>query len=222
MTSGFWFALRGRGAVALALAVALWPGRASALPVISEVFYDAVGSDDGSIFVELYGEPGTPLEGFVLEGVNGANGAVGPVLELAGSIPDDGVWVVADVTREGLSFVAEADLFLNFDFQNGPDSVVLRLGESVVDAVGYGDFAAEEVYAGEGAPAPDAPAGSSLARVFADVDTDDNALDFEVLEVPTPGSVPLAVPEPSTAALTLAALALLDLLHRKSRSGPSA
>ncbi len=62
----------------------------------------------------------------MLEGVNGANGAVGPVLELSGSIPEDGVWVVADLTGEGLSFVAEADLFLNFDFQNGPDSSVTR------------------------------------------------------------------------------------------------
>ncbi len=121
---------------------------APALPVISELFYDAVGSDDGSVFVELYGEPGTPLEGFVLEGVHGANGAVSPVLELSGSIPEDGVWVVADLTGEGLSTVAEADLFLNFDFQNGPDSVVLRWGEEVVDALGYGTFAPDEVFAG--------------------------------------------------------------------------
>ena len=65
---------------------------------------------------------------------------------------------------------------LNFDFQNGPDSVVLRdaLG-TAVDALGYGIFAAGEVFAGEGSPAPDPAAGSSLARVFADVDTDDNA-----------------------------------------------
>ena len=209
-------------APALALFLVTAGAEALALPVISELFYDAAGSDDGSGFVELYGEPGTPLEGFVLEGVNGANGAVSPVLELSGSIPEDGVWVVADLTGVGLSFVAEADLFLNFDFQNGPDSVVLRWGEEVVDAVGYGEFGVGEIFAGEGAPAPDAPAGSSLARLFADVDTDDNELDFEVLDTPTPGSAPLAVPEPATALPVLAALALLRLLRREPRSGPSA
>ncbi len=209
-------------AVATAFFLVGGGGEALALPVISELFYDAAGSDDGSVFVELYGEPGTPLEGFVLEGVNGANGAVGPVLELSGSIPEDGVWVVADLTGDGLSFVAEADLLLNFDFQNGPDSVVLRWGEEVVDAVGYGEFGLGEVFAGEGMPAPDAPAGSSLARLFADVDTDDNELDFEVLDTPTPGFAPLAVPEPATALPVLAALALLRLLRREPRSGPSA
>ncbi len=59
-----------------------------------------------------------------------------------------------------------------------------------------------EIFAGEGAAAADGPAGSSLARLFANIDTNDNATDFIVLGVPTPGSAPLnAVPEPQTAAL---------------------
>ena len=49
---------------------------ASAAPLLSEVFYDAVGSDDGQSFVELYGTPGTDLTGLTIEGVNGSNGAV--------------------------------------------------------------------------------------------------------------------------------------------------
>ena len=44
--------------------------------MISEFFYDAVGSDDGLSFVELYGTPGASLTGLFVEGVNGANGAV--------------------------------------------------------------------------------------------------------------------------------------------------
>ena len=32
-------------------------------PLISEVYYDAVGSDDGLSFVELWGAPGTDLDG---------------------------------------------------------------------------------------------------------------------------------------------------------------
>jgi hypothetical protein len=189
---------------------ALLPATAQALPVISEFFYDAVGGDDGLSFIELYGTPGASLAGLVLEGVNGSNGAAGPSLSLTGAIPPDGIFVVADATAGGQSSVVGADLLLDFDFQNGPDSVVLRSGSVVLDALGYGVFAPGEVFAGEGAPAADPAAGASLARRFADVDTGDNAADFVVLEMPTPGSAPLsAVPEPASASLLGAGLAVL-------------
>jgi len=203
------------------LVLALLPTTALALPVISEVFYDAVGSDDGLSFVELHGTPGTSLAGLVVENVNGANGAVGPSLALSGTIPASGLFVVADATAGGVSFVAGADLLLDFDFQNGPDSVVLRLGGSVLDALGYGVFAAGEVFAGEGAPAVDPAAGASLARRFADVDTGDNAADFIALAVPTPGSAPFSsVPEPGGATLLGAGLAGLAV-GRGRRGRPS-
>ncbi len=84
---------------------------------------------------------------------------------------------------------------------------MLRTAGDILDAVGYGVFGLGEVFAGEGAAALDAPAGSSLARLFANLDTDDNAADFIVLSVPTPGHAPLnAVPEPQTAALLGAGL----------------
>ena len=41
--------------------------QAAALPVLSEVFYDAVGSDDGFVFVEIYGQAGTNLEGLTVD-----------------------------------------------------------------------------------------------------------------------------------------------------------
>jgi hypothetical protein len=181
---------------------------ATALPLISEVFYDAVGTDDGQSFVELYGAAGSALDGLVLEAVNGADGGVTHTLALTGVFGADGLFVVADRTSAGTTAVADADLLLDFDFQNGPDSVVLRNAAGVLDAVAYGVFGAGEVSAGEGAPAPDAPAGQSVARRFANVDTDDNAADF-VAGAPTPGLASL--PEPRAAALL--ALGLLGLLR---------
>ena len=175
---------------------------------LSEVCYDAVGADADLVFVELFGSPGLSLELYEIVGINGSNGAEGPVLALSGVVPGDGFFVVADGDA-GISQVPDSDLVLSFDFQNGPDSIVLRgPGGAVLDAVGYGDFAGA-VFAGEGTPAPDPPAGQSLARLFADVDTDDNAADFIALEQPTPGSGPVSVPEPTLALLILPCLAVL-------------
>jgi len=199
--------------------LALTAGRAGALPVISEILYDAVGSDDGLSFVELYGAAGSSLDGLFLEGVNGANGAPGPTVALSGAIPSDGLFVVADATSGGVTSVPGADLLANFDFQNGPDSVVLRTETSVIDAVGYGAFGAGEVFSGEGSPAPDGPAGTSLARRFADVDTDDNAADFVVLDPPTPGTAPFqSIPEPAVAILMAGGLAGLARAGRPVRA----
>ncbi len=198
-------------------------GSARAVPLLSEVFYDAVGSDDGQSFVEVHGIPGTDLEGLFLEVVNGANGSVVATLSLAGVIGPTGLFVVADRFADGTTAVPIFDQLLNFDIQNGPDSVVLLGPDGVLDALGFGEFEPGEVFAGEGTPAPGVPAGSSLARVFADFDTDDNATDFEELLVPTPGQAPvLPVPEPTTGALAaVGALGLGWLGHsRRSRSGP--
>jgi hypothetical protein len=196
-----------------ALAAALQAQAAAGLPLLSEVLYDAVGADDGAGFVELHGVAGSSLEGYTLEGVNGSDGSVTHTLELSGTIPADGIFVVADASDAGPTLVPGADLVLDFDFQNGPDSVVLRdaLG-AVVDALGYGPFTPAEVFAGEGSPAPDPAAGSSVARVYANVDTDDNAADFVALATPTPGEAPiLPVPEPSAGLLLATGLSALAL-----------
>jgi hypothetical protein len=206
-------ALRG---VLLSVATSLLlPASGSSLPLISEIFYDAVGSDNGLVFVELHGVPGTILDGLSLEGVNGSNGQVTPSLVLTGTIPSDRFFVVADDVGDGTTLVPDADLILNFDFQNGPDSVVLHDAGLVFDAVGYGMFAVGEIFAGEGEPAPDAAAGSSLARLFADLDTDDNLTDFEVLLEPTPGYGVTEVAEPGSTLLLGTALSGLAMLRMR-------
>src|SRR5690606_15509910 len=102
-------------AACAALAAALGTAApATAFPLISEVFYDAVGSDDGLSFVEIHGTPGTVLDGWVLEHVNGANGEVAATLALVGVIGPSSLYVVADRFADGTTAVPFADLLLNF------------------------------------------------------------------------------------------------------------
>ena len=191
------------------------PLGASALPLLSEVFYDAVGSDNGLSFVEIHAAPGFSLDGLFVEGINGAGGAITDSIALSGSVDASGLFVLADDAGGGTTLVSGADQIANFDFQNGPDSVVLRSASGVLDALGYGVFGASEIFAGEGTPAPDAPADSALARVFANVDTGDNASDFAVA-APTPGSAAFsAVPEPASGGLVAAGLAVLAVCGRR-------
>jgi hypothetical protein len=120
-------------------------------PVISELYYDAVGSDAGLVFLELVGAPGSSLAGLVIEAINGTGGSVYKSVELSGAFPADGVFVIGD-DDAGTTAVPDADLLADVDLQNGPDSVVLRDGTTVLDALGYGEFSAGDVFAGEGTP----------------------------------------------------------------------
>lgn len=186
--------------------------------VISEVFYDATGADNGLAFVELFGAPGTILDGMLLEGINGSDGAVYRVIALTGEIPADGVFVIADDTGDGASLVANIDLVAEVDFQNGPDSIVLRNAAGVLDALGYGNFASA-VFAGEGNAAVDVPAGSSLARLDPLLDSNDNLADFTELDTPTPGALEVTmVPVPPALVLFMSGFAGLMGVCRRLRN----
>jgi hypothetical protein len=199
------------------MAAALLPGAGChASTVISELFYDAAGADNGLVFVELFGTTGTLLDGMLLEGVNGGDGTVYRSISLSGEIPADGIFVIADDRGDGTSLVADFDLVAEVDFQNGPDSIVLRNAAGVLDALGYGDFTAS-VFAGEGDAAIDVNAGRSLVRLDPLVDSNNNAADFSVLGTPTPGSIPVAaVPVPPALVLFMSGMAgLLGIGRRK-------
>lgn len=202
----------------LGLAVAaLSPlAQANAQTIISELLYDAAGTDSGQVFVELYGTPGTLVDGLFLDGINGSDGSVYHTVTLTGVIDSDGVFVIGDDDGSGNTLVSNADQVADVDFQNGPDSIVLRDAGGVLDALGYGDFSSA-VFAGEGNAAADVTGGWSLARTVL-LDSDDNAADFTGLDTPTPGSVPVStVPVPPALALFLSGMVGLVGVARRRR-----
>ncbi len=175
--------------------------------LISEVMYDGLASESDT-FVELFGAADMDLDGFSLRGVNGANGETYNTINLTGTVGGDGYFVICPPSAIA-AIADEADLMdTDADYQNGPDSIELLWQNQVIDALGYGVFTpGEDVFAGEGDPAPDVSAGHSLARDTNQTDTDDNLSDFTDLDVPTPGAANGATNEGPTAQLSCPAMA---------------
>ncbi|HEY3446373.1 MAG TPA: PKD domain-containing protein [Myxococcales bacterium] len=172
---------------------------APSLVKISEVLYRATGTDY-DVFVELHGPAGASLANHTLVGVNGSDGADYNAIALTGTIPADGYFVIAHPNAK-TAILSQADVTsTKVDFQNGPDSIQLRNGTTVLDAVGYGTFTATDHFAGEGTAAPDTLDDQSLTRDAACTDTNDNLTDFHTA-VPTPGKPAGAANLPPNAAL---------------------
>ncbi len=154
---------------------------------INEIYINPPGTDIGC-YVELYFPGGSSLDGYTLVGVNGNDGADYGSISLSGhSIPADGYFVIAQDTN-----VANADLIdVLANYQNGPDSIQLRQGATVIDAIGYGDFTGGTFFAGEGTAAPAYFTGEqSHSRLPDGFDTNDNVVDFQAGQL-TPGSANL-------------------------------
>jgi len=194
------------------------PRTASAAPIIQEVFYDAAGPDATGVFTELFGPAGMLLDGWTLVGINGGTGESYRTVDLTGAvIPGDGLLVIATGSAAP-ALAAARDFVGSVDWQNGPDAVhLIDPFAIVIDAVQYGDAGTNN--AGFGAPAQDAPAGSSLSRDLLGTNSGNNILDFSV-GLPSPGVGPspvvtTSVPEPST--LLLLACGLVPLALRRRR-----
>jgi hypothetical protein len=191
---------------------------------LSEVFYDATGSDDGREWIELVNESDVPIElgGFSL-GWGGSNYLSG-TQALAGVIAPGDVFVVGGPLSEAANANPVFDLAVDLeaDLQNGgatADGVALfdvpveeLLAETVpLDAVLYGESNDSGLLGPLGVPAAvdvaDAPGGSSVERGADGI--------WRVKELPTPGAHP--VPEPAGAALGAASAAALGARVVRSR-----
>lgn len=158
--------------------------------VLNEVFYDALGSDaNGDLFVELYGEAQRNITGYQILIVRGDDGVILDTLRIPSGMQTNaqGFFVIADaVTNQpGQTHVENADWVENFDPPNGPDCIQLvDPNGNLVDALGYGSplvlRAQNNLLCYEGEPAPDVPSGSSLARLVATPDTNNNSSDWMV------------------------------------------
>ena len=195
------------------------PGLPNSDLVISEAYIDQPGTDGMAGAIETFVELAAPiqgweeidLEGYVLRGINGADGSEYILTDATAAVPgipltwlDDpvntgsNIKLGSDGRIVGCNIEAPAALsaqcdtyYEGVDWQDGPDSIVLEYNGRVVDALGYGAFSGN--FAGEGTPAPFTAqdAGRSLNRwPYSDPskenDTGDNATDFH-LASPTPG-----------------------------------
>jgi hypothetical protein len=189
-----------------------------AVPLIHEVFYDAVGADAAHVFTEISDLPGTRLDGYRLVGIDGATGLVYREIDLTSAlVPEDGLLVIA-TARASEELLAVRDFVADVDWQNGPEALQIwdALG-AIVDALQYGD--AGTLHLGEGLFAPDPQVGFSLTRDFFDSDTGDNRTDFQV-STPTPGTgkALFPVPEPATPLVLVAGLLAMIVIGGAPRS----
>jgi hypothetical protein len=164
------------------------PGALDGEVVINEVLYDPDEADGTHLtFIEIRGTPGAVLAGTTLVARNRSSGAEGDVVELTGVVPASGFYVVGqDLSDEDFRPNLLSDFTDLVNVGGGVD--LIDCDGRLVDSVAYGEVTAA---IGEGDPATGLE-GESLARCpaasLADADSDDNSVDFERSNRPTPGA----------------------------------
>ena len=171
--------------------------------VLNEVLYDPAGADGGSHFVELFNRAAVAvsLAGWRLEAGDGATPERWRTVWAGSSVdvvPPRARFVVGEGRVE-----PAPDRVVPVDLQNGPDAVRLVAPDGATDVLGYGALTWATAY--EGRPAPDVPAGFSLARLPDGDDTDDNAADWTAVSPPSPGAANLPERDVAVARAALAA-----------------
>lgn len=164
--------------------------------MINEMLYDTQGTDDTAImYTEIYGPAGTNLAGWSLVNINGNGGVIHLTVNLTGTIPDDGYYVVGGASVPGVDQVTPHD-FQNAGGTGGPQCDGLDLVNNsgqTVDHLCYGECAAAESCDGEGGgnapdPFPSGGLNRVLARIPDHTDTDHNATDWVASDTQTPGA----------------------------------
>lgn len=160
----------------LGIAVILSVNIALGSVVINEVYYDAVGTESGGEFIELYNDgAAVDISGWLISTEISASDAVIPDGTILGTKQ---YYLIADAGWEAAkddSSWPQADLYEALTMANSDSGVALKNGSTIIDAVGWGDSAGIEAGLYEGEPATDVNAGSSLQR---NADTGNNIDDF--------------------------------------------
>lgn len=152
--------------------------------LISEAQLD---STQRALFIELAGTPGQDLSDYALISVDDTGAEQARVM-LRGQLGADGLFVLAHPEAPA-AIKPEADQLDSAleRFAQAPGAVQIEAKSQRLDAGAFGQFAPGAMTYGEGAPAQAATDEQSIARDKNLSDTDDNATDFRVQRVPSPG-----------------------------------
>ena len=172
--------------------------------LLSEVFYDPSGNDDGLEWVELFNNDSVAIDLASFSLGNGGTGYTTSLVQLSGIIQPGQTFVIGGPTANATNGNPSLDLAINFnpDFQNsgsaGDGVALFNVAATAVtnatvpiDAVIYGPNNNNGLIDENGlVSAPevaDAPSGSSIERL-------DIAGAWQVQATPTPGATPLGAP----------------------------
>lgn len=184
----------------ISLAISLSGGQAKASladhAVINEVSIDSLSGSGGTEddWVELYNPTAQAIDlsGWSIQKTSGTGGSLVKA-SLSGAIPAEGYFlIVRDNIDTDQALKDLADILVSDSFSLAQDNIIYLVNNNIaisgaadpdiVDLVGFG----EASYYEGAAPAPEIPEAKSISRVPAGEDTDENSLDFLVLNTPTP------------------------------------